>query len=179
MAERYNRLVLPGRFQPPHLGHVSTIKYALEISRNIIIVVGSAQESYTVKNPLTAGERIFLLEKLLSREIGDDWCRRVSIAPVMDINMNKVWVQYLIQLLPPFEGVVSGNGLVLALFRDMGLAAIKPPMYRRQECSGSVIRGKILKGDRTWVKCVPEYILGDLDRLDFEGRLKSVSGEVL
>ncbi len=175
--KRYRRLVLPGRFQPPHLGHVNTIKYALSAADSVIIIVGSAQESFTQRNPLTAGERIELLEKVLDHEVGPGWCERVSVVPVMDINMNKVWVQYLIQLLPRFEGVVSGNGLVQELFRDMGLAVVEPPMYRRDECSGSLIRRKILEGDDSWVECVPKYILEDLYELGFVERLRRVAGE--
>jgi len=177
MTERYGRLVVPGRFQPLHMGHVNTIKYALKLADKIIVIIGSAQESFTARNPLTAGERMELLEKVLSHEVGPGWCERITLVPVLDINMNKVWVQYLIQLLPRFEGVVSGNGLVQELFRDMGLAVVEPPMYRRGECSGSLIRRKILEGDDSWVECVPHYILGDLDKIGFVDRLRRVAGE--
>ena len=170
----YNRLVVPGRFQPPHFGHLYTIKYALSLAREVIVVIGSAQESFTIRNPLTAGERFELLRIMLREELSPSDVMRVLLVPVQDINMNKVWVQYLRMLLPRFEGVVSGNPLVLELFRDMGLAAIKPPMYKPDVCKGSRIRSNAIKG-LEWRECIPKSILGELEKLDFEGRLRRLS----
>ena len=170
----YERLVVPGRFQPPHEGHIHTIKHALSLAREVIVVIGSAQDSFSMKNPLTAGERMFLLDKLLKKRLGVDYCRRIKLVPVQDILMNKVWVHYLRMLLPPFEGVVSGNPLVIMLFEDAGLAAIKPPLLNRAECSGTVIRRKILRGEE-WKECVPPEILEDLERLGFAARLRRLT----
>ncbi|MBP1357507.1 MAG: adenylyltransferase/cytidyltransferase family protein, partial [Sulfolobus sp.] len=41
------RGLYPGRFQPFHLGHLSVIKWALERVNELIILIGSAQESHT------------------------------------------------------------------------------------------------------------------------------------
>ena len=163
--------MIPGRFQPLHRGHLYLFKYALDRFDKIYIVVGSAQESFTFRNPLTAGERIVMLESALLEEFGSGWCRRIRIYPIMDINMNKVWVQYLKQLLPPFIGVVSGNELVLALFENEGLEAIRPPLYDRSDCSGTVIRRRILEGDPGWRKCVPLSVLRFLDSIGFTHRV--------
>ncbi|MCE4627849.1 MAG: nicotinamide-nucleotide adenylyltransferase [Desulfurococcales archaeon] len=173
-VRKYKRLVVPGRFQPPHQGHLATISQALELADEVIIVIGSAQDSFSIKNPLTAGERFMLLEKLLRSRFGADYCRRVKIVPVQDIAMNKVWVQYLRMLLPEFDGVVSGNQLVLMLFEDMGLAAIRPEMHRREECSGTRIRERILRGE-DWLSCIPEEIVDDLKRIGFEERLRRLT----
>ncbi|MEM0365985.1 MAG: nicotinamide-nucleotide adenylyltransferase [Acidilobaceae archaeon] len=171
---KYARLLVPGRFQPPHYGHISTIKYALKLADEVIVVVGSAQESYTLSNPLTAGERVLLLRKVLSHELGDDYYR-VYIVPVMDIQMHKVWVQYLRMLLPPFDGVVSGNELVLMLFEDMGLAALKPPLYKPDVCNGSIIRDLVARGGNWW-ECVPKVIMNDLENIGFTLRVKRLAG---
>jgi nicotinamide-nucleotide adenylyltransferase len=175
--KQFKRLVFPGRFQPPHLGHVSAIKYALELADELIVIIGSAQDSFSLKNPLTAGERLQLLRTVLTHELGDDYCKRVLIIPVMDIEMNKVWVQYLRMLLGEFDGVVSGNPLVLQLFRDVGLAAIEQPMFNRSECNGTRIRELILQGSNAWASCVPPYLLPELERLNFVGRLHSLASE--
>ncbi|MEB3773780.1 MAG: nicotinamide-nucleotide adenylyltransferase [Desulfurococcales archaeon] len=164
-------LVVPGRFQPLHEGHLHVFRYALERAKMLYIVVGSAQESFTLKNPLTAGERIVMLEKALEEDLGGGWHSRIRIYPIMDINMNKVWVRYLEQLLPPFDGVVSGNELVLALFEDAGLEAIRPPLYRRGECSGTIIRRRILEGDPGWRSCVPRSVVEYLDSIGFTHRI--------
>jgi nicotinamide-nucleotide adenylyltransferase len=153
---------------------VGTIKYALGLADEVIVVVGSAQESYTLSNPLTAGERIFLLRKVLKSVLGDDYFR-VYIVPVPDIQMHKVWVQYLRMLLPPFDGVVSGNDLVLMLFEDAGFVAVRPPMYKPDVCNGTLIRDLVVRGG-SWWECVPDVIRGDLERLGFAERLRRLAG---
>ncbi len=170
-SAKYRRLVVPGRFQPPHRGHLHVIEFALDHAEEVIIVIGSAQDSHSLKNPLTAGERWMLLDKLLRRRLGDEYCKRIKIVPVPDINMNKVWVQYLRLLLPDFDGVVTRNPLVSLLFEDMGLAVIRQPLINRNMCSGTEIRNKIVKGE-DWTECVPEEILEDLKKLGFEERIK-------
>jgi nicotinamide-nucleotide adenylyltransferase len=176
VQKKYLRLVVPGRFQPPHLGHLETIKYALSLAEEVIVVIGSAQDSFSFENPLTAGERFLLLDKLFKEYFGEDYCKRIKLVPVMDINSNKMWVQYLKMLLPPFEGVVSGNPLVQMLFEDMGLVAIKPPMFRREVCSGTEIRKRILREDERWSECVPKEIIDDLKRMGFIERLIRLKG---
>lgn len=171
---RHGRLVVPGRFQPPHLGHARLVEHALSLADEVILVIGSAQESHTLENPLTAGERFHLLRVLLDEEV-DSWRGRVYIVPVMDIQMNAVWVQYLRMLLPPFEGVVSGNPLVRVLFEEMGYASYKPPMYRREACSGRRIRELILQGRSEWRSCLTRGLLGELERLGFEERLRRLA----
>lgn len=46
-----------GRFQPIHNGHVQTIVHALDIVEKLIIVIGSATTSKSIKNPWTYEER--------------------------------------------------------------------------------------------------------------------------
>ncbi|MEN3000151.1 MAG: nicotinamide-nucleotide adenylyltransferase [Acidilobaceae archaeon] len=171
---KYKRLLVPGRFQPPHRGHLQTIQFALNLAEEVIVVVGSAQESFTLRNPLTAGERLLLLRKLLKEEVGEDF-DRLYLVPVMDIQMHKTWVQYLKMLLPPFDGVVSGNELVLLLFEDMGLAAIRPPMYEPAECNGTIIRSKIVKREE-WEDCVPPSLKEELERIGFAERVRRLAG---
>ncbi|MFZ0222198.1 MAG: adenylyltransferase/cytidyltransferase family protein, partial [Candidatus Nitrosopolaris sp.] len=40
-----SRGIFVGRFQPFHLGHMATIKFALEKVEELVIVIGSAQLS--------------------------------------------------------------------------------------------------------------------------------------
>lgn len=53
----YNIGMIIGRFQPFHLGHFSILEKALAQCNKVIIVIGSAQESRTPLNPLSAIER--------------------------------------------------------------------------------------------------------------------------
>lgn len=171
---RHKRLVVPGRFQPPHKGHVKLVEYTLELAEEAIVVIGSAQESYTLTNPLTAGERFHLLTVLFDEEL-KGWRGRVHIVPALDIQTNAMWVQYLRMLLPPFEGVVSGNPLVRILFEDMGFVAYKPPMFMRSVCSGRRIRALVLEGRSEWRECLTPRLLEELERLGFAERLRRLA----
>ncbi|MCE4615511.1 MAG: nicotinamide-nucleotide adenylyltransferase [Aeropyrum sp.] len=169
------RVVVVGRFQPPHLGHLHLIRQALYLAREAIIVVGSAQESHTLENPLTAGERVEALKLMLEEELGEDFCRRVAIIPVADIAMNKVWVQYLRMLLPRFDAAISGNELVLMLFEDMGIKTYKPELYKRDSCSGTRIREMAAKGG-DWESCLHPRVRDFLGKIGFEERIRRLSG---
>jgi bifunctional NMN adenylyltransferase/nudix hydrolase len=57
MTKQFDALVFIGRFQPLHLGHCAVIDRALELTDNLIIVIGSADTSRSPKNPFTFEER--------------------------------------------------------------------------------------------------------------------------
>ena len=175
---KYQRIVVPGRFQPPHLGHLELIKQALKTANEALIVVGSAQESYTINNPLTAGERIEALILMLRHELGPSFCEHITlIAPIPDIAMNKVWVQYLRMMLPRFDAVITGNELVAMLFEDMGYPVVKPVMYRRGECSGTVIRRRALEGG-DWRSCLHPLVAEYLYSIGFSERLRRLAAKL-
>jgi nicotinamide-nucleotide adenylyltransferase len=149
---------------------------ALEAADEAIIVVGSAQESFTVENPLTAGERIEALRLMLSSELGRDYCRRiVAIAPVPDIAMNKVWVQYLKMMLPAFDAVITGNELVAMLFEDMGYPVLRPRLHMREVCSGTIIRKAAAAGSE-WKRCLHPSVAAYLESIGFPERLRRLYG---
>ena len=56
------------RFQPLHNGHKSIIDKMLSESENITIILGSAQESGTERNPLTVLQRKQLIENLYGQK---------------------------------------------------------------------------------------------------------------
>ena len=62
-------LLYIGRFNPFHKGHLEALKYIFskDSIESLIIAVGSAQESYTLTNPLTGGERIEIIMNVLSQ----------------------------------------------------------------------------------------------------------------
>lgn len=54
---KYDIAVVIGRFQPFHNGHEDIIRSALSIANQVIVVIGSANQPRTIKNPFTAAER--------------------------------------------------------------------------------------------------------------------------
>jgi bifunctional NMN adenylyltransferase/nudix hydrolase len=57
MSKKYSTLVLIGRFQPFHAAHLEIVKRAAALCDQLVIVVGSANQPRTYKNPFTFDER--------------------------------------------------------------------------------------------------------------------------
>jgi bifunctional NMN adenylyltransferase/nudix hydrolase len=55
--KKYDTLVLIGRFQPLHSAHLEIIKRATALTDQLVIIVGSAKQPRTYKNPFTFEER--------------------------------------------------------------------------------------------------------------------------
>lgn len=54
---QWDVLVYVGRFQPFHHGHAALLTQALQLAKQVIVVVGSACNARSVRNPFTAAER--------------------------------------------------------------------------------------------------------------------------
>lgn len=74
--------VLIGRFQvpEPHEGHVFLMKRILEVSNELLILVGSANKARSMKNPYTFLERRTAIFKVL----GEGNTMRVNVLPLND-----------------------------------------------------------------------------------------------
>lgn len=68
MNREYDFLVFIGRLQPPTLAHCNIIQTALNKSENVIVALGSANSSRTLRNPFTAQEREQMLRACFSTE---------------------------------------------------------------------------------------------------------------
>jgi bifunctional NMN adenylyltransferase/nudix hydrolase len=86
--KHYDYTVFIGRFQPPHRGHLETIRQALEISDKIIIILGSANAAQNIKNPFTDAQRAHMLLAAFPDEQD-----RIIIEQVEDRTyQNKYWI---------------------------------------------------------------------------------------
>jgi bifunctional NMN adenylyltransferase/nudix hydrolase len=79
--KEFDYLIFIGRFQPMHIGHLQVINKALELSDNLIVLVGSSYIPSTIKNPWCFGERVAMIASTLS----SDLLPRVSIEALEDI----------------------------------------------------------------------------------------------
>ena len=62
MTKKYDTLVLIGRFQPLHSAHLEIIKRATALTDQLVIIVGSANQPRTYKNPFTFDERAGMIK---------------------------------------------------------------------------------------------------------------------
>jgi len=133
-----------GRFQPFHRGHLEVVRSLLEAEPEIevLLAIGSAEQSYTWENPFTAGERY----EMIDRALRDAKITRTTIVPVADISRHALWVRYLEGLLPPFERVYTHNPLTHLLFERAGYPVENPPLFDRMLHEGSRIREMLARG---------------------------------
>jgi nicotinamide-nucleotide adenylyltransferase len=168
------RGVYPGRFQPIHWGHVNVIRWALEKVDELVIVIGTAQESHTIANPFTAGERVVMVREALKDAKVD--LSRVYIIPVPDILMNVVWVKYVAMYVPPFRFGVARNPLVVRLFKEAGYEVLIPPAYSREVYSSTRIRSMMIIGDERWRELVPPSTIKFIDEIKGVERIREIAG---
>jgi len=168
------RALFPGRFQPIHWGHVNVIKWALDRVEELIIAIGTAQESHTITNPFTAGERVVMI-KLALKEANID-LSRVYVIPVPDILMNSVWPYYVQMYVPKFKYGIARNPLVLKLFKDAGIEVLVPPPYDRGKYSSTRIRKLMILGDPSWRELVPRSVAEFIDEIGAIERLREITG---
>lgn len=80
MKKKFTHLILIGRFQPAHNAHLEIIHEALNLSKEVIILIGSSYQPRTSKNPFTAEER----EKLIRCAFSDEDNDRLIFSYVSD-----------------------------------------------------------------------------------------------
>ena len=85
----YDTALYIGRFEPPHAGHMALLQRALDSAPQAIVVMGSAWQVRSPKNPFTWPEREAMLRAALSANDN----ARLQVLPVRDYYNEAVWVQ--------------------------------------------------------------------------------------
>jgi nicotinamide-nucleotide adenylyltransferase len=137
----------------------------------IVIVIGSAQESHTPENPFTGGERMEMIYAALDKS---DLRERSVVTPLQDIQRNCVWASHLRSMVPRFDVVYSNNPLVVQLMSEAGIEIRRSPMYQREQYSGTAIR-KLMKEEAEWSGLVPDAVAAFIKEIGGVERLISVS----
>ncbi|WP_075057050.1 nicotinamide-nucleotide adenylyltransferase [Thermogymnomonas acidicola] len=162
-----------GRFQPFHNGHLAVIKEILKENRSIIIGIGSAQYSHTLKDPpFTAGERHLMISSSLEQE----GIYNFYLVPIEDVNSNPLWVAHVESLTPPgFDRVYTNNPpLVRRLFQESGYEVRSMKLLNRKDWSGTSIRKKIISGE-DWKSDVPKAVAEIIEEIDGVTRLRELT----
>lgn len=163
------RGLLIGRFQPFHRGHLGLVQEIRRVhpEQYLLLGIGSAQASYTIENPFTAGERFEMIDRAL-REAGVSDCVPV---PITDIDRHALWVAHVASLVPPFETVYTNNPLTRTLFERSGYRVESPPLVDRSRFEGAQVRAALQNG-RGWQELVPPAVARYLEELRGAERLQ-------
>ncbi|MBP7661761.1 MAG: bifunctional nicotinamide-nucleotide adenylyltransferase/Nudix hydroxylase [Burkholderiaceae bacterium] len=98
--------VLIGRFQPFHHGHMALLERALREADRVVVVLGSAMQARSPKNPFTWEERAAMV-----RGAAGDQAHRLHFLPMRDYYDDARWVKAVVM------GVhaVAGKGTQITL----------------------------------------------------------------
>lgn len=95
--------VLVGRFQPLHEAHLALLTRALTVASRCVVIIGSAFQARTPKNPFTWKERAEMIRQALPEADRE----RLTIVPMRDYYDEARWVasvrEAVATLLPPEE----------------------------------------------------------------------------
>lgn len=161
-----------GRFQPFHLGHLATIKFALRHVEELVIVIGSAQKSHELRNPFTAGERIQMIKGSLNADDEVD-LKRIVLIPVADVGVHSLWTHYVDILVPSYEVVFTNDNFTCLLFKERGTKVVRPILRQRKELSATEIRSRIAR-DADWKKLVTPHTVKIVEDIHGIARIKAI-----
>jgi bifunctional NMN adenylyltransferase/nudix hydrolase len=93
MAYEYDLAVYIGRFQPFHSGHLALLRQALQQAGRVAVVLGSAYQARTPRNPFSWSERAEMIRQALAA----DERERVDFVPMRDYYDEARWVRAVTQ----------------------------------------------------------------------------------
>jgi nicotinamide-nucleotide adenylyltransferase len=158
-----------GRFQPYHEGHHAMVERIAGEVDELVLGIGSADQSHTARNPFTAGERIMMLTKATA-----EMDLITYAVPIEDLNRNSVWVSHVQSMSPRFDVAYSNNPLVVRLFNEAGVEVRQSPMYRRDELEGTEVRERIAE-DADWEGLVPDAVVETIEEIDGVARIQQIT----
>ncbi len=157
-----------GRFQPFHKAHLADIKTALKECEEVIIAIGSSEQSHTPLNPFSFEERVRMIEDtLIAEDLGN-----YTIYPVPDINDDQKWVNHVKDLVPSFDVVYTGNPKTEKLFKAAGVKVKK--VHMMPGINSTTVRTHMLE-DKDWKSLVPKQVVDCIEELKGHHRVKRIS----
>jgi bifunctional NMN adenylyltransferase/nudix hydrolase len=107
MSKQYQYAIYIGRFQPFHLGHLRTLRLALDKAQQVLLVLGSHQMAANPRNPWRSPERRAMIEaSLTATEL-----KRLHFLTVRDwLYSDNLWLaavqQQVLAVIGPSQSVV-------------------------------------------------------------------------
>lgn len=164
------RAFMIGRFQPFHTGHLQAIEAITDEVDELIIGLGSAQESHTLLNPFTCGERFMMI----TGAVAERGIANTYTIPIVDVNRYGIWVAHVLDLIPPIDVVYSNNPVVRQLFLEQGFEVKAMEVFDREHYSGTEIRRRII-ANQSWQDLVPRRVVKVIEAINGADRLRALA----
>ena len=168
-----NRGLYIGRFQPFHYGHLHALNWILEREDEVIVAIGSAQFSHTLRNPFTLSERVEMIWRVVKvRKLTS----RVIIVGVPDTDeQHSMWVSLIRSYVPRFKRAYTNDPLSRLLLREGGVDVRNIPFFKRDEYEATRIRQLMINGGE-WEKVVPPEVVEVIKEVKGVERLRELAG---
>lgn len=161
------RALFIGRFQPLHNGHVQAIRWLMDKGYDVIIGIGSANSSFTYRNPFTVGERVEMVEAAMGR---------ATTCSIPDTGgQSLLWYPLVRQYCPSFDEVYSNDDYTRLAMEQWSINTKQTPLFDRDELSGSRIRYMMASGDKAWTRLVPEGTVKVIEKIRGEERVRRLA----
>lgn len=133
-----------------HRGHAAVLEALCAASREVVVVVGSANR-YDWRNPFTLRETRMMIEMVITHPC------RVQILGLDDVGDGPRWRQLLLEAVGPVEAVFTANPYVWHLLVEH-VPVRHPvsllPLEERLRVEGAMVRRLMAEG-RDWQDLVP------------------------
>lgn len=152
MIKPYDVALICGRFQHFHMGHASLVDTALLLADRVLILLGSSQESGTVRNPYDVLTRADMIKTIY----GD----QVIVKPIADLtseeDITSAWGKYVLDHCDRYvhkkpDIMVYGNDESRSLWFDKeDISDITEVIINRNKLpiSATMLREMLRKDDR-------------------------------
>ncbi len=161
-----------GRFQPFHLGHLELVRQVLDENDEIVILMGSSQTNFTLKNPFTAGERVWMIRDTLIESKID--MSKVYLINANDDENNAKWFSNIRSVSPPFNVLYTGNNFIRTLLKKEPVIIKDPKLFKESLFKGSMIRKLILEDNAKWQDLVSESVRTIFREIGAVERIKNI-----
>lgn len=112
MSKQYDTIVFIGRFQPIHNAHLEIVRRACEMTRQLIIIVGSSEQPRTFKNPWTFDDRENMWHAALHSIVRRN-CR-IAIAPSVDFPYNdQMWASHIQDIVKKNSNITDNERIAI------------------------------------------------------------------
>ena len=154
----FDYLVFIGRFQPFHIAHREVIDIALAQAEQVILVLGSAQDERSIKNPFSIAER----QQMILTSFDEVTRQRIQFVPIIDLYNDEKWVKavkdgvndFIVQRHQNENEIERKTGLIghfkddssyyLALFPEWQLVELE---NLKNQLSATPLRAKYYQGE--------------------------------
>ena len=161
-------ILILGRFQPFHNGHLKVLKDAYAEDKNVVVAIGSACMSHEPENPFTSDERIKMLKAVFKEEKMD-----IKTYKVPNIPCDSHYVEHVAKHVGGMpKKVITENPWTVELFEKKGIEVVVTERYFG--ISATEIRKKMMRGDE-WKKDVPAVVVKIIEKIGGVERIKSLN----